>query len=342
MKILHICPLWFPIAPDAPGGIETFLAHLVTQLEALGCQSTLLASGDSRCAGELVPVVPVALREAMAARQIAEYVYYEQGQLLEAIERASGYDLIHSHVGPGAYVLSAVAPRVLHTQHSPVYDDLVWFAAHHPRIWFSTVSQFQARKLGRTSRCEAIHNGIDVSSYTFSADAVDGLVFLGRIEHAKGPDLAIDVANALGLPLTLAGPVVEPHFFAERIRPRLGPAVRYVGVVNHQEKNSLLSRSRCAVLPFRGEEAFGLVMVEAMACGTPVVSLTNGAVSEVVDSGVTGYLATDERNLADAVRRAMVLDRHKIRDVATARFHIPMVAEKYCRLYDRIIAEPPS
>ena len=197
-------------------GSRRFCHAWSPQLEEFDCQSTLLASGDSRCAGELVPVVPIALREAMAARSVTEHVYYEQHQLREAIERASGYDLIHSHVGPGAYVLSAVAPSVLHTQHSPVYGDLIWFAKHHPNVWFSTVSQFQAQKLGRASRCEAIHNGIDVSSYMFSADGGEGLVFIGRIEEAKGPDLAIDVANALGLPLTLAGPVVDKHFFAEK------------------------------------------------------------------------------------------------------------------------------
>ncbi len=332
MRILHICPLWYPIARDSPGGIETFLRLLVTQLEALGCRSALLATGDSS-ADRLIPVIPAGIRSKMAAGTATEYVFYEQSQLRMAVECAGEYDLIHSHIGAGGYVLSAIAPHVLHTQHTPVYQDLTWFANQHPEVWFSTVSHLQARKLGRTSRCHTIHNGIDVSSYTLSTARGEGLSFIGRIEWAKGPDLAIDVANALGLPLTLAGPIVDQQFFDQRIQPRLGSSVRYVGVLDHNGKNALLAGSACAVLPFRGQESFGLVMVEAMACGTPVVSLTNGAAAEVIEPGVTGYLALRDDELPDFVRRAMDLDRQAVRDRAQKQFDIADVAASYgdCR-----------
>jgi glycosyltransferase involved in cell wall biosynthesis len=329
--------LWYPIARDSPGGIETFLWLLVTRLEALGCQSTLLATGASS-ADRLVPVIPAGIRSMMAAGTATEYVFYEQTQLRMAVERAGEYDLIHSHIGAGGYVLSAIAPHVLHTQHSPVYQDLTRFANRHPEVWFSTVSHLQARKLGRTSRCHTIHNGIDLSSFTFSTARGEGLFFMGRMEAAKGPDLAIDVANALGLPLTLAGPIVDQPFFEESIRPRLGPSVRYVGVLDHREKNAWMARSACAVLPFRGEESFGLVMVEAMACGTPAVSLANGAAAEVIEPGVTGYLAGSADELAGAVLRAMDLDRQAVRDRAQTRFDIAEVAASYRRLYEDVVA----
>jgi glycosyltransferase involved in cell wall biosynthesis len=339
MRVLHVCPLWFPIARDSPGGIETFLRLLITRMEALGCESTLLATADSN-ADRLVAVIPTGVRSLMAAGTATEYVFYEQSQLRMAVERAGEYDLIHSHIGAGGYVLSAMFPHVLHTQHLPVYQDLVWFATRHPEVWFSTVSHSQAKKLCRTSRCQTIHNGIDVSSFTFSTTPGQGLFFMGRIESAKGPDLAIDVANELGLPLTLAGPIVDQPFFDQRIRPRLGSSVRYMGVLDHQQKNAWMARSACAVLPFRGEESFGLVMVEAMACGTPAVSLANGAATEIIDPGVTGYLAESADELVGAVTRALSLDRRAVRNRVQERFDIAEVAASYCRLYDRVIADP--
>jgi glycosyltransferase involved in cell wall biosynthesis len=158
------------------------------------------------------------------------------------------------------------------------------------------------------------------------------------MESAKGPDLAIDVANTLGVPLTLAGPIVDQRFFDQRIQPRLDDTVRYVGVVDHQDKGALLARSACAVLPFRGEEPFGLVMVEAMACGTPVVSLANGAAAEVIEPGVNGYLAMNEAELPGAVSRAMDLDRQAVRNRAQERFDIADVAANYLRLYEQVMA----
>ena len=187
MRILQLCPLWFPITREAPGGIETFLAALINALEKIGCHSTLLATGNSVTGSELIAVVPVGISGEMAAGRLFEYVYYEQHQVRLALHRQE-FDLIHSHIGPGAYILSAIASnRVLHTLHTPIYSDSTWFARQHPDVWFSTVSKFQARKLDRTSRCEAIHNGIEVSSFTFSGEPGHGLFFLGESRHRRGP-----------------------------------------------------------------------------------------------------------------------------------------------------------
>ncbi|MEA3189267.1 MAG: hypothetical protein QOD99_3097, partial [Chthoniobacter sp.] len=202
MKVLHICPLWFPIAADAPGGIETFLARLIGSLKELGCSSTLLAVEGSVVEGDVVPGFPVGVREKMTHGSATEYEYYQQHQVRMALDLAPQFDVIHSHVGVGAYILSgipSIGERVLHTHHTPIYDDMIWHIERHPEMWLSMVSDFQARRLGYPPHCEVIPNGIDVSSFSFSAEPGEGLFFIGRIEHVKGPDLAVNVARTLGL-----------------------------------------------------------------------------------------------------------------------------------------------
>jgi glycosyltransferase involved in cell wall biosynthesis len=342
MKILHLGPLWFPVSRDAAGGRETWLAGLIGALEKVGCRNTLLASGDSQTAAELVAVVPRNLIAMMRESVAWEHAYYEQHQLLLALERAADFDVIHSHLSPGAYALSGVpgiGARVLHTQHTPVWGDMEALVRQHPNLWFSTVSEFQARKLWQhgATRCTVIHNGIDVASFTFQPRSGDELAFLGRIEKGKGPDLAVEVARKLGRPLTLAGPIVDGELFAAAIEPYLGDQIRYVGVLDHERKNKLLGEAGCALLPFRGAEGFGMVSIEAMACGTPVVALASGALPEIVEPGRTGYLTTKEAELAELVIDALKLDRAKIRERVAERFDMMVVARNYLRLYERIV-----
>lgn len=345
MRILHLAPLWFPVCTDAVGGIESFLAGLIAALERSGCRNRLVASGDSRTAAELVPAVPSSLYAPMTAGTAWEYEYYEQHQLMVALEQARDVDLVHSHAGRGAYALSAVpndAWRVLHTHHTPVTPDLEWFVVRHPGVWFSTVSECQAHRLRArgAARCEAIHNGVDMAAFTFQPRAGDGLLFIGRMEWVKGPDRAVQVARALGRPLTLAGPVIDETYFARSIAPCLDDQIRYVGMVGHRRKDELLGQAACLLVPSRQEEGFSMVSVEAMATGTPVVALDNGALPEVVEPGVTGYLTSDEESMAELATGAAMLDRAAVRARAAARFDVAVVAERYHELYTRILDGP--
>ncbi|MEO6456871.1 MAG: glycosyltransferase family 4 protein [Chloroflexia bacterium] len=345
MRVLHLAPLWYPISRDAPGGIETFLFRLVSALKKGGCAVSLIGSGDSEVEAELVPVVPEGLYSQMAAGRAAEYVYYEQHQLALAIDlcHEREFDVIHSHIGPAAYALSAVTgigARVLHTVHTPVYRDMEWFVSRHPNIRLSAVSEWQSRKLREAGAadCCVIPNGIDVEDFTFSDKPGGGLLFVGRMERAKGADIAVRVARELGLPLTLAGPIVEREFFEESVASYLDGQIRYLGVVDHAGKNVLLGQAKCMLLPFRVEEPFGMVSLEAMACGTPVVALSKGALPEIVEPSLTGYLAQDETELGELLLRAMELDRAEIRARGAERFGIERTAELYYRLYREIAA----
>ncbi len=343
MRILQLCPLWFPISKAAPGGIETLLAHLAAELRRLGCEVTLIATGDSDAQCDFLPVVPKGLVEQMRAGTAQEYAYYEQHQIQIALKHAAAYDLIHSHIGPGAYVLSGVnglRNHVLHTIHSPVYGDLEWFVTQNPGIWFSTVSEFQASKLRQrgAQRCRVIPNGIDTAAFTFNPLGSNALLFLGRIESDKGPDIAIRIAQQLHCPLTLAGPIVQPAFFKASIEPFLSGQIRYAGVVDHRTKNELLGHAGCVLMPSRWAEPFGMVALEAMACGTPVVALANGALPEIIEPGLTGFFTGDEQSMAALVTQAVQLDRTAIRARLAVRFDISAIAKKYCQLYEQIDA----
>jgi glycosyltransferase involved in cell wall biosynthesis len=342
MKVLQLCPLWFPISRDAPGGIETFLAQLIPALDSLGCQITYVASGDSDVKANLWPVMGENLYNQMKAGIARYYSIYEQRQLQIAVDNAADFDLIHSHVGPGAYLLSllpGLRDRVLHTVHKPVYADLQWFVHQSPEIWFSTVSEFQARSLREhgARHCCVIPNGIDAGAFSFKQDGDKSLLFLGRIEQEKGPDIAVKTAQQLGQALILAGPIVQHEFFKHLIEPSLNDKIQYVGAVDHGRKNRLLGSAACVLMPSRDAEPFGLVALEAMACGTPVVALANGALPEIIEPGLTGYLGVDEQSLPTLVTHAMRLDRAAIRDRVAARFGISPVAKRYLQLYEQIL-----
>ncbi|MEI6084343.1 MAG: glycosyltransferase [Verrucomicrobiota bacterium] len=334
MKILHLGPLWFPVSRDAAGGRETWLAGLIGALEKLGCRNTLLAAGDSVTPAELVPVVERNLVALMKEGTAWEAAYYQEHQLMLALERVAEFDIVHSHLSPGVFSFPG---RVLHTQHTPVWGDFQWFVKKHPNLWINAVSEYQAQRIrdAGAQRVSVIHNGIDVESFTFHARGT-GLAFLGRIESGKGPDLAVQVAQQLNLPLTLAGPIVDNELFEKSIQPHLGEQIRYIGVVNHTQKNELLGGAAVALLPFRGAEGFGLVSIEAMACGTPVVALANGALPEVVEPGVTGYLTHNEAELGKLTLAALQLDRRTIRARVASRFDMSVVAKRYLNLYEQI------
>jgi glycosyltransferase involved in cell wall biosynthesis len=342
VKILHLCPLWFPVAESSLGGVESFTAALMDELGGLGFDNTLIASGDSRTSAQLVPAVETGLFEPISRLEVWEYVYPEQHQLSLAVEMAPEFDVVHSHLGPPGYVLSAIpsiASKVVHTQHNPVTPDLERLVYLRPDLPISTVSAYQACKLlaAGARRCWTIHNGIRTAGFPFRPDPTAGLVYLGRMEHEKGPDLAIAVARELDLPLALAGPIIDDGYFAETIEPLISDRVSYLGIVGGEEKCDLLGRAACALVPSRCDEGFGLVAIEAMACGTPVAALANGALPEIVEPGLTGFLSPTEEGLASAVGGAMRLDRRVIRHVVVERFDISVSAAVYADLYAGLV-----
>lgn len=340
LRVLHLAPLWHPISRDAHGGIETLLYELLQTLGELGCENTVIASGDSEPGCEVIPAVELNLVEKMRSGTAFEYSWYEQELLSLALECAGRFDVIHSHLTPGAYALSSVPQvghKILHTLHSPVHQDIQWFFERRPQIWLSTVSEFQLSELGgKQSRRRVIPNGLPVDRFTYRSIPGNGLMFMGRIEEQKGPDLAVEVARRLRAPLTLAGPILDKALFSSRIEPYLDENIQYLGVLAHDEKNARLGNAKCVLMPSRWHEPFGMVAVEAMACGTPVVGLAHGALPDVIEQGVTGYVTDNERELPEMVQAAEQLDRAVVRARTLERFDIQRVASDYANLYEEM------
>ena len=326
------------------------MVGLLEQFSRAGCENTVLAVAGSTIAGRLVEVVERPLYELMVDGTAWEYGPFEQSQLRTAIRLAGDHDVIHSHLGWSGWALSGIegiADRVLHTLHNPITPDMAWFVAQHPELRLSAVSEFQARKLRQAGAtcCDVVPNGLDFARFPLQTNAKHGLVYLGRLEPEKGPDIAIAVAQALDMSLTIAGPLMNRNrrFFATEIRPRLGERVRYVGVVDHNQKVRLLGGASCVLMPSRDEEGFALVALEAMACGTPVAALASGALPEVVQAGLTGYVTSDERELPELVLQALELDPVHVRARAEQRFSVAGTAAGYLELYRRMASttRPP-
>lgn len=344
MRILHLAPLWYAVGEDAPGGIETLLASLIGALGDLGCDQTLLASAGSVSRARLVPVVRPSLAEAMGSGQAWEYGAYEQEQLLMALGMGRDFDIVHSHVGVGAYALTGatgIGERLVHTQHNDITPDIEWFVRKHPDLALCVPSAFQARRLAAQGarRCWVVPNGIAPERFPLSPSG-SGLAFLGRIEFEKGPDIAANVARETGRSLVIAGPIVDHGYFTSTLEPLLGDGISYIGPLDHTGKVELLRRAACTLMPSRWDEPFGIVAVESMACGTPVVALANGALPEVVDTGITGFVGQSEAELAGLVEDALRLDRSAVSERARKRFSIATVAQAYLEVYAAVAAGP--
>lgn len=341
MRILHVAPVWLPVSRQSHGGIETFLADLVVAQQQLGHDVTLVAAADSEVPVPLVEAVPESLVPVMERGEAGEYGYYEQELVGAALRAAAHADVVHNHVLPGALVLDAAlggAPPVLHTLHGQLTQDVAWSLRHHPRavVGVSNVQSQLAQAQG-VQLFGVSHNGIDMQGLPFSPRAGDDLLFLGRIEPQKGPDLAIRAARTIGRRIVLAGPVTDRPFFDEVVAPLLADDAEHVGVLGREQKYAALARSACLLVPSRWTEPFGMVAVEAMAVGTPVAALAAGALPEVVDDGVTGRVVDDTADLVDAVREACELDRELVRKTAWQRFHITAAAERYLGLYEQLL-----
>jgi glycosyltransferase involved in cell wall biosynthesis len=223
-----------------------------------------------------------------------------------------------------------------------------WLLDRHPEARVVAISDSQVATIGvaRRRSIPTVYHGLDLQQYEFGPEHQGYALFLGRMGPNKNPDGAIRIALAAGFPIVLAGGPQngrEKDYFANAVQPLLAdPAVTYLGPVSHQEKVRLLRHAAALVFPIQWDEHFGLVMIEAMACGTPVVACKRGSVPEVVDEGVTGFSGVAEAELVDALPRAATLDRHAIRRRAQERFNIERMADDYVRVYERALGAEAS
>ena len=342
MRIAQIASICFAVPPRSHGGTEIAIDLLTRGLVERGHDVTLFASGDSRTPGRLHAVVPRATQDDPDATDYIEREM-EVRNVAEAYALAGGFDVLHSHWPTPAAYFSPATPRPSVMTYAYIERALHdYYRERFPNLHPVCVTEAQNRMLGGGN--PVIPYGIDVERVPFSAAPGDYLITVGRLVPHKGADRAIDIASRAGLPLMIIGDVTpylkesEP-FFETRVRPRVdGKRVRHFPRLPNAEVLALVAGARAFLFPISWDEPFGLVLVEALAAGTPVVATPRGSLPELVEPGVTGFLAESDEALADAVGRAGALDRSRCRREAETRFGYRRMAADYEAFYRKIVA----
>ena len=345
MRIGMIAPVWIAVPPAGYGGIELVVSLLTEELTARGHDVTLFASGDSqtkaalRSAYDTAPTERIWEVEPDATHVGAAYKYAS-----ESYESGDGFDIIHDHTNHLGVAFAASIPSpVVHTVHMPLDERRREFLARFDGdVYLTAISEYQRKEASELNWHGVVHNAIDVDAFTVRERKDDYVVCIGRICERKGQDVAIEIAKRAGVPLVLAGRVhpKEADFFKVRILPHVDDeTVRFAGEVSNEIKQDLIAGARALLFPVREPEPFGLVLAEAAASGTPSIATPLGAVPEIVEDGVSGFLAGDVDGMAAAVDRTGELSADRCRQVAVERFHPRAMADGYEALYQDILSQ---
>ncbi len=342
MRIAQVAPLYESVPPRLYGGTERVVSWLADELVQRGHEVTLFASGDSRTHARLVSAWPRALR--LDPAQPDPFALHTL-ELAQAFSRADDFDVVHCHVDYLAFPYGRlVSTPVVHTLHGRLdLRPLIHVLTELREVPLVSISNSQREPLTGLDLnwVATVHHGLPMRDVPAVTTASDGryLVFLGRMSAEKRPDLAIAVAKRAGLPLIMAAKVDRPdrEYFEREIRPQLGhPLIEYIGEVSDAEKWRLLGDALALLFPIDWPEPFGLAMIEALACGTPVVARPCGAVPEIVRDGEVGFLADTVDELVAAVKRVDVIDRARCRRWAEAQFSVGVMADHYESVYRRL------
>ncbi|BAZ13772.1 group 1 glycosyl transferase [Calothrix sp. NIES-4071] len=341
MKIAQVAPLWERVPPPTYGGIELVVSRLTDELVRRGHDVTLFASGDSYTEAKLEAICPRALRLDPNFR---EYSAYETLELSQVYQCAGEFDIIHSHVGVPALLSAHFVPTpTVHTLHGSFNSENIKVFTHHKKQPFVSISNTQ-RTLD-LNYVRTVYNGINPDDYPFVAQPLETkpyLAFLGRFSPEKGPQHAIAIARATGWHLKMAGKVdvADTEFFEREIAPHIdGEQIEFLGEVGNSEKVELLGNAKVALFPITWQEPFGLVMIESMATGTPVIATNMGAVPEVIVHGVTGMVCNSYEEIAAMLPQALQLNRHDCRKHVENNFSVARMVDGYEKVYEKIIQD---
>lgn len=342
MKIAQISPLVESVPPRLYGGTERVVSYLTEELVAQGHDVTLFASGDSITSANFMPCSNRALRlDAKGHDPIPFYMM----MLDNVIRHAADFDVLHFHIDhlhfPLIRKLESVVVTTLHgRQDLPVSAP---FYAHFYDIPVVSISHAQRRPIAGANFVGTVHHGLPLDMYYPSLAPRGGyLAFLGRISPEKDPVEAIKIAQALNMPLKIAAKVdaVDVEYFREKVEPLLDtPGVEYIGEVGEKEKGKFLRDAAALLFPICWPEPFGLVMIEAMACGTPVLAFDYGSVREVIDEGVTGHVVGSLDEAIAALPRVLQIDRRGVRRRFEKRFSVERMAKDYVRIYEALLTQ---
>jgi len=336
MRIAQVAPLMESVPPRLYGGTERIVSYLVEELVKLGHDVTLFASGDSVTSAELAPCAVTALRLDPAVKDpIPHYML----MLDQVRERMDEFDILHFHIDHFHFpMMRPFADKTVTTLHGRQdLPDLLGFYFGFRDLPLVSISNNQRQPLPNANFVATVHHGLPLDLHQPTFDPKGGYVaFLGRISPEKRPDRAIRIARRLGIPLKIAAKVdkVDEDYFRSEIEPLLhGPGVDFIGEINEWEKGEFLGNAAALLFPVDWPEPFGLVMIEAMACGTPVLAFRCGSVPEVIDDGVTGRIVETEEEAVDALSGLLSFDRGAVRQRFEERFSATRMAKDYLGVY---------
>ena len=340
MRIAQVAPLWERVPPQAYGGTERIVSYIMEELVRLGHQVTLFASADSLTTARLEAMYPCALRSAGLKNPGA----VELLMLERVFQQASRFDVIHSHLDILAFpltrrsrtpVVTTVHGRLDLPELGPVFREF----AELPVV---AISNAQRKLLPWANWRGTVHHGLPEDLYELRPGPGRFLAFLGRFSPEKRPDHAIEVAKRVGMPLRIAAKIdlADRHYFREVIEPLLDhPLIEYVGEISDREKQDFLGDAYAMVAPYDWPEPFGLVFIEALACGTPIVAYHRGSVPEIVEEGVNGFVCRDLDEMVTAIGRVGRLDRRQCRSTFERRFTRQRMVQEYLKIYESVVQE---
>ena len=339
LRIAMVAPPWFELPPRGYGGVEAVCADLVDALVARGHEVTVIGVGHNGTRGRFRRTYDTP-QGARLGEPMPEILHAAAaGRILTELD----VDIVHDHSLAGPLLARGREVPTVVTVHGPVGGES---GEYYRRLGYGVrlvaISDAQRRLAPDLNWCATVHNAIDVGGFPFHEDKEDWVLFLGRCTPDKGMHLAIDVAREAGRNIVLAAKCSEPaeiSYFETEIKPRLGPGVEWLGEVGGERKKKLLAKARCLLFPIQWEEPFGMVMIEAMACGTPVVALRHGSVPEVVTHGRTGLVCDEPAELADAINSVDRISPAACRADVLHRFHPDEMAASYERAYRRVLAD---
>jgi glycosyltransferase involved in cell wall biosynthesis len=343
-----LAPPWFPVPPPGYGGIEAVVALLCDELTARGHQVTLFAAPESRSPANVHVVLDAAHPDAIgSALHESDHVACAWDEIDRAAELGRPFDVVHDHCGfTGLAMATRMSVPVVHTLHGAFTDDTARFYMRHGhkcRLVAISETQLALAPRGATP-VAVVPNPIVVEDWPLVTDKHDYLLWMGRVDPVKGAHHAIAAARRSGRRLVLAGPVQcgQDAYFRERLEPHIdGENVVFAGEVGGARRKQLFARAKALLMPIRWAEPFGMVMVEALACGTPVITFPEGAASEIVIDGENGYHVDDEREMAAAIERVDEIDPLRCRSSVQARYDVSTVAARYETVYESALMAGP-
>jgi len=343
MRIAQIAPLHERVPPRLYGGTERVVSFLTEELVRQGHEVVLFASGDSKTSAQLVPCCEMALRLNPSVR---DHLPYHMIMLEEVRQRIDQFDILHFHIDLlHCPLVRAIADWTLTTLHGRLdLPDLVPFYQTFRELPLVSISNDQQRYLRNVNWLGTVYHGLPRDLLAFQSRASGYLAFLGRIAPEKRPDLAIEIAARSGMPLKIAAKIdhADQAYWDTKIRPMVEahhPDVEFIGEINERDKESFLGGAAALLFPVDWPEPFGLVMIEAMACGTPVIAFRRGSVPEIVTEGVSGFVVDTIEEAVTAVGRATRLDRAKVRAEFDCRFTAERMARDYVNIYKKLVSK---